>query len=76
MRSGGDVEIELREMDVKEIWMIEQVDRSERVEAKYVADRSADGMGLSLRRVPKDPAGETGPWGKRGVEARINLWRP
>ena len=70
------MEIELREMDLKEIWLIEQVDRSERVEAKYVADRSADGMGLSLRRVPKDPPGETGPWGKRGVEARINLWRP
>jgi len=70
------MEIELREMRVEEIGMIEQVDRSERVEAKYVAERSADGMGLRLRKVLKVPPGETGPWGERGVEERINLWRP
>lgn len=68
--------ISLREMGVEELWMIEQVDRSERVEAEYVAERSPDGLSLRLRRVARIPPGETGPWDERGIERRVNLWRP
>jgi len=36
------MEIELREMKLEELGMIEQVDRSERVEAKYATESAVD----------------------------------
>ena len=43
------------EMEADQIRMIEQVDRSELVEAEYMASQSSDGRSLTLRRVEKSP---------------------
>jgi GNAT superfamily N-acetyltransferase len=63
-------------MSPDEIHMVEQVNRTEVVEAKYVTVASPDGMSLTLQRVEEDPPGRAGPWGAEGVATRIAYWKP
>lgn len=68
--------IAVRTMEPKDISLIETVDRSEMVAALYIAQRSSDGLSLSLRRIEKDPPIARGPWSSEGVEHRLSEWRP
>jgi len=63
-------------MEADRIRMIEQVDRSELVEAEYVADQSSDGRSLTLRRVEKSPPERIGPWSPEDVDRRVADWKP
>ena len=69
-------DIRVRPMRVEEIERIGEVNREEKVEAVYVAEPSAEGMGLAMRLVAKDPPDEAPAWGDEGVTARARAWRP
>lgn len=64
------------EMEADRIRMIEQVDRSELVEAEYMAGQSSDGRSLTLRRLEKSPPERIGPWSAEDVDQRIADWKP
>jgi GNAT superfamily N-acetyltransferase len=68
--------ITIRRMDHAEINRIGEVDRSETVEAVYLAERSPDGLGLRLQRARKDPPMRLRPWGQAEAERRMRLWKP
>ena len=76
MPSNADTGVTLRVMSPDDIHRIEQVNRTEVVEAQYVTVASPDGMSLSLQRVEEDPPDRAGPWGPDGVAARIAEWKP
>ena len=69
-------DLQLKELGSDDFARIAEVDRTELVEAEYVAVQSDDGRGLRLERSEIDPPQHTGPWTEKGVEHRIDLWKP
>ena len=66
----------MKELGSDDLARIAEVDRTELVEAEYVALESDDGRGLRLVQAEIDPPQHTGPWTEKGVERRIELWKP
>ncbi len=74
--SGSVEEIVLRRLDAGDLWRIGEVDRTERVEAEYLARQSKDGRSLTLERAELDPPLDIGSWPPRGIERRVAEWKP
>ena len=68
--------VEIRECGPEALDRVAEVDRTERVEAEYIAVQSDDGRSLALERAEVDPPLHIGPWTVKGIERRIKLWKP
>ncbi len=67
--------VEIRPMAISDIESIGDVERSETVNALYLAEPSPDGLGLVLRRVGQDPPLRVPPWDLKGVQRRTARWK-
>ncbi|MHC5079631.1 MAG: GNAT family N-acetyltransferase [Planctomycetota bacterium] len=68
--------MEYREMAPEEIRRIGEVNREEWIEGHYVTRGDGTGFGLKTELVPFEPPKHRPPWSPRGVEARIQDWKP
>ncbi|MCF7920382.1 MAG: GNAT family N-acetyltransferase [Candidatus Cloacimonetes bacterium] len=68
--------MEYREMRSDEIKRISEVKREEIINYVYTTKCDDTGFGLVTTCVEKSPPGVEPPWGEKGVEHRINNWKP